>query len=109
MDEWKSPARKWSEPVVITIENLGRQTVHGPYAAAMMLSLVWPRKKGRKRDIAESLCISAAEGIMDPEKAREAFVAAVREAGINLHSDIAWDHEPMVAANSGFTGRPTHN
>lgn len=101
--------QKWKTPVEITIADAGRQTVHGPFAAAMMLSIVWPVRKGRWRDEAERLCIAAAEGNASDEEARRAFIAAVREAGIALEGETHDEDpivlgEPHVAGLAGQTG-----
>lgn len=86
MENWNEPARKWQKPVVISIENAGRQTVEGPYAAAMILQTIWPIAGGKCHDEAVVMCVAAAERQMPAGKAREAFLAAVQEAGLALIS-----------------------
>lgn len=79
----------------------GQQTVHGPYAAAMLLMISWPTKSGPQRDRAAPLLGSNTdqEGL---EPARDAFVAAAAEADLGadassgltsgLNSRRSWLH-----------------
>lgn len=95
MENWNEPVRKWQKPVVISIENAGRQTVEGPYAAAMILQTIWPITEGKRRDEAVAMCVAAAERQISADRAREAFLAAVQEAGLALISqEEGCDWEP---------------
>ncbi|NVP58378.1 DUF982 domain-containing protein [Rhizobium sp. DBTS2] len=73
---------KWSAPVRLTLDGAGDQTVHGPYAAAMLLMISWPTKSGTQRDRAERMCLAAIKDATASEGARDAFLAAIEEAGL---------------------------
>ncbi len=73
---------KWSKPVRLTLEGAGQQTVHGSYAAAMLLMLSWPARGGTQRDRAEEVCLEAMTNSAVSESARDAFLAAAEEAGL---------------------------
>ena len=75
---------KWKTPVELTLEGAGHQTVHGPYAAAMLLMISWPTQNGVERERAERLCLEAVEQKTKAAMAREAFLAAIEEAGLTI-------------------------
>lgn len=77
---------KWKTPVELTLDSAGHQTVHGPYAAAMLLVISWPTKNGTERERAERICLNAVDEPTEAEDAREAFLAAIEEAGLMLDS-----------------------
>lgn len=72
---------RWSTPIRMTIDG-SQQTVHGPYAAAMLLMISWPTKTGPQRDRAERTCLAAVTDQAELETARDAFLAAAEEAGL---------------------------
>ena len=75
---------KWKTPVELTLDSAGHQTVHGPYAAAMLLMISWPTKNGTERERAERMCLDAVDERIGAADAREAFLAAIEEAGLTL-------------------------
>ncbi|MDF1631236.1 DUF982 domain-containing protein [Mycoplana sp. MJR14] len=77
---------KWKRPVEITVDGAGRQTIHGPYAAAMSLMIGWPTQ-GPERDKAQQICLDAAQSRSPSENARDAFLSAVEEAGLTIVSE----------------------
>ena len=85
---------KWKTPVALTIDATGHQTVHGPYAAAMLLMISWPTQNSREHKRAEQLCLEAVDQRIDAEVAREAFLAAIEEAGLTIENP---DTTPLAA------------
>lgn len=70
--------RRWKTPVEIDLPACGHQTIHGPYAAAMLLMISWPTQDDAARDEAERVCLDAMRGAADFDDARNAFLAATR-------------------------------
>lgn len=77
---------KWKTPVELTLDSTNHQTVHGPYAAAMLLMISWPTQNGKERERAERMCLKAVNERIDAADAREAFLSAIEEAGLTLKS-----------------------
>jgi hypothetical protein len=51
-------------------------------AAACLLDEKWPKPRGPKSRAAAEACLQALAGEILPEAARQAFIAAAREAGV---------------------------
>lgn len=96
--------QRWTTPIEITLDATGRQTLHGPFAAAMMLTIVWPVREGKWREEAERVCLAASEGRALPDEARRAFLAAVHEAGVTLHGEGR--DRPIMLAEPRIAGAP---
>lgn len=77
---------KWKMPVDLMLDGTNHQTVHGPYAAAMLLMISWRAGDAPERERAERMCLEAVEGRIEVEDARKAFLAAVDEAGLTIGS-----------------------
>ena len=85
---------KWKTPVELMLDGAGHQTVHGPYAAAMLLMISWPTQDGKERERAERMCLEAVDERIEAAEARKAFLAAMEEAGLTLDSPGA---KPLAA------------
>jgi hypothetical protein len=70
--------RKFKTPLDVDLPTCGHQTVHGPYAAAMLLMISWPTQDDPARDEAERVCLGAFRGAADLDDARDAFLAAAQ-------------------------------
>ncbi|MCM2457583.1 DUF982 domain-containing protein [Rhizobium sp. CG4] len=75
-------AVSWSIPVELRMPHSGMQTVHGPFAALILLMDEWPVRSGPAYVSARSSCRAAIDGREAPEETRERFVLAAREAGL---------------------------
>ena len=70
----------WNVPFRVITPNNGHQTVHGPFAALILLMDDWPDMRGSAYLEARSACRAALEGRRDVEEARARFMLAAREA-----------------------------
>jgi hypothetical protein len=76
------PKKRWQEPIEITAPLSGKQTVHGPFAALIFLLDDWPESRGKAYAEARDSCQLASAGCRPAEQARESFLRAAREAGM---------------------------
>jgi hypothetical protein len=76
------PALSWNTPVEVNMPHSGRQTVHGPFAALILLLDEWPSISGPAYAMARSRCRAALDGRATPEEARELFLTAAEEASV---------------------------
>jgi len=74
---------KWRTPVYVRIGRGMREPVEGPHRALLYLSTRWPAERSRCHAHAKFACAAAIEQSGSPERARDAFVAAVIEARIH--------------------------
>jgi len=74
---------RWNNTITFETQRLGRYRTIGSAAEALRaLSEDWPTDAGDALTIAQETCQAALDGDMDPEAAREAFLAAAEEAGV---------------------------
>jgi len=72
----------WRRTVFI---NFGRgmvEAIDSPAEALDHLAERWPIEGSRYHKLAKLECVGALEGYQSPEKARQTFVEAAREAGV---------------------------
>jgi hypothetical protein len=76
----------WTKPV--RVEAAGRfRVISSTRAAAQWLLYHWPTGGGPEHRAARVACIAALKNEQPPDHAREAFVAAAKEAGILINTD----------------------
>lgn len=74
--------KPWSKPVKFE-ERLARyRTITNTEEAAHYLLNRWPSEGGRRHLKAQEVCLAVLESKMPPSRARAAFVAAAKEAGM---------------------------
>lgn len=78
------PVLSWDNPVDVHMPHSGRQTVHGPFAALILLMDEWPNMSGLAYPQARTGCRAALDGRTSTETAREKFMAVAREAEVLL-------------------------
>lgn len=74
------PDLSWNTPVEVVMPHSGTQTVHGPFAALILLMDEWPTMSGPAYAMARSSCRASLDGRTTPEDARDRFVSAAQEA-----------------------------
>jgi hypothetical protein len=73
----------FADPVTVDTDGARRRVVRDTLHAAEILLRRWPRiKRGRKHQIAVSACLDAMNGRDSAATARQAFVAAAKQARI---------------------------
>jgi len=73
----------WNRPVTFETMTLGMyRTISSTAEAARVLLEDWPVDEGSAFLRAKSTCLSALEGGIDHEEARQAFLTAAEEAGV---------------------------
>ena len=73
----------WPASVIVNLDELGGpQFVGSTREAALLLIRHWPVRRGQAFRQALKLCSEALEYQADPKDARDAFVAAAKEADI---------------------------
>jgi hypothetical protein len=75
-------ALSWNMPVKVNMPHSGMQTIHGPFAALILLMDEWPNMSGPAYVEARSRCRAALDGRKPPEEAREQFLLASAEANV---------------------------
>lgn len=70
---------EWGEPVVLAVKTAEQQSIESA-RDAMDSMLHWPWRRTKAYRKAVRTCLFALVGERTPEKAREAFVAAAKEA-----------------------------
>jgi hypothetical protein len=76
----------WTKPV--RVEAAGRfRVISSTRAAAQWLLYHWPTGGGPEHRAARVACIAVLKNEQPPDHAREAFVAAAKEAGILINTD----------------------
>lgn len=78
------PALSWNTPVKVNMPHSGIQTVHGPFAALILLMDEWPNMSGPAYVEARSACRAALDGRKTPDQARAEFLLAATEADVSL-------------------------
>jgi hypothetical protein len=74
----------WIEPVEIELGKIGLYTViPDTETAGRTLLFEWPVKQGEALSLAKTACLEALEGKGSAEAARDAYLAAADEAGLN--------------------------
>ncbi|MEY9200811.1 hypothetical protein ABIA16_005990 [Sinorhizobium fredii] len=77
--------KSWNECVIVDLPDLdGVQIVWSPAEAARLLSEHWPVSHGNAYNAALNACTDAMLGTAPEDQARQAFVAAVKEAKIKM-------------------------
>jgi hypothetical protein len=77
----------WTKPV--RVETAGRfRVISSTRAAAQWLLYHWPTEGGPEHRAARAACIAVLKNEQPPDHARQAFIAAAKEAGILIEPDI---------------------
>ncbi|WP_426232204.1 DUF982 domain-containing protein [Pararhizobium sp. DWP3-4] len=71
------------KPIIVQLPMAGPQTIHGPYAALIALLIDWPERRSAHHRAAK-MCSAALDSKCLESEAREAFQAAVMQAGIGV-------------------------
>jgi hypothetical protein len=74
--------KSFSSPVLITLGAMGLRLVSSTWEALECLKGQWPKQDSLEYRRAVRICRDAMEGWMTAAKARQAFVAAARRAGL---------------------------
>ena len=75
----------WSEPVLLALEEPGKYvTIATTQAASWAMIEDWPTEDGPALDKALLICADVIKGKRTNDDARNAFVAAAVEAGIDI-------------------------
>lgn len=79
----------WKRPVTVETKEVGqRMDIESTEAATDYLLSHWPRDPGGNAfDAAKAVLLDAFDGKRPPSEARQAFVAALREANIAVFED----------------------
>jgi hypothetical protein len=72
----------WTSPIAVRIGKRSSELVHGPNEAIEFLEHRWPAHEGVQFEVARRRCIEATNHLGHPEAAREAFIAAAKEAEV---------------------------
>ncbi|TKT46168.1 DUF982 domain-containing protein [Rhizobium sp. LC145] len=74
----------WSKPIEAELGKIGAyKVISDTEEAARVLLYEWPTKRGTAYSTAKQACLAVLEGKQDPDRAREAFLAAATEADIS--------------------------
>ncbi|MDR6670171.1 DUF982 domain-containing protein [Rhizobium sp. 1399] len=76
---------QWSKPVEVGFGVAGYRVVNGPFEALIVLQDMWPHRSGAHFIKARNACRAAIEGRVNPERARDEFIAAAEEAKLSTH------------------------
>lgn len=76
---------KWKMPVEVAFVQEGAQTVRNPFEALVCLTDKWPSMRGLNFLKARSACRAALDGRKTAEEARMHFIAAAKEAKLQMH------------------------
>jgi len=78
---------RWSEGVELNIDRFNvYRTIYTTADAAYYLLHKWPVESGKECSRARRVCLAVLEGRRPADDAREAFVAAAKEAGLYVPS-----------------------
>ncbi|MGV1790132.1 DUF982 domain-containing protein [Rhizobium lusitanum] len=78
----------WNNPVILELGRAGHfAIITNALDAANCMSEEWPLNSGPAVDEAVLVCLDAVLGKASAEEAREAFLEAVREAGLSVRPD----------------------
>lgn len=72
----------WSAPVQLVFEDGTRKSINGPRDGLNCLLQGWPINHGEFYEKAKRECYAALEHAKSPNEAREAFIAASKEASL---------------------------
>jgi hypothetical protein len=76
--------RMWDEPVQLDTSLARPQSIGSTLEASDFLLNRWPIAEGDCRNHAVQVCDAVLSGFDPPHKAKDAFVAAAREAGMTI-------------------------
>ncbi len=76
----------WSNPVIVVLAG-HYAIITNALDAANCMSEEWPMDSGPAVDDAVLVCLDAILGKVSAEEAREAFLEAVREAGLSVKTE----------------------
>lgn len=78
----------WNNPVILELGGAGHfAIITNALDAANCMSEEWPLNSGPAVDEAVLVCLDAVLGKASAEEARDAFLEAVREAGLSVRPD----------------------
>jgi hypothetical protein len=78
----------WPKPVLLALEEPGQYvTIATTQAASWAMIEDWPTEDGPELDRALLICADVVKGKRSNEDARKAFLAAAKEAGIDIKAD----------------------
>jgi hypothetical protein len=86
--------RPFRTPVFLKLDSYANYCASSPWEALDYLEQHWPVARGEKHRRAVSVCQSAIDGWVEPEVARDAVIAAAREAHL---LERAWRPRPVAA------------
>lgn len=90
--------RPFRMPLFLKLDSVANYCAHSPWEALEYLERYWPSAQTPKYEPARSVCQLAIDGWVDAEVARDAVVAAAREASV---IEEAWRRGPGMRPASG--------